>query len=200
MVQSSVIEETKRKCFIPIMEHDEPFRVKWDLLVMILSIVNGVTVPLDISFKPQFFGDPWFLGINYVIDVLFVVDVVLNFRTTYKETNTGEEVFDPRKIACNYMTSFQFYLDVISALSLDNFIAIFEHESDSLSANFKVFQLFKFFRLLRLSKFIDTLNSSQDIKLSMKLFKMCVFLLLYIHCAGCVIYLVATRDRTWRPA
>jgi hypothetical protein len=60
--------------------------------------------------------------------------------------------------------------------------------------------LLKFFRLLRLSRFINTMNSSEDIKLSLKLFKMCLFLILYIHCSGCVIYFVADMDRTWKPA
>jgi hypothetical protein len=44
------------------------------------------------------------------------------------------------------------------------------------------------------------MNSSEDIKLSLKLFKMCMFLLLYIHCLGCVLYLIADVDQTWVPS
>jgi hypothetical protein len=186
-----------RKLF-PIIKQDHPFRVKWDLIVMILSIINGITVPLDIAFQPPFFSNSVVVAINYIIDIMFVLDVLLNFRTTYINMNTGEEIFEPKAIALNYLFSAQFCLDFLSAISIDNLVAIVD-KTGSTSSKFKILQLLKFFRLLRLSRFINTMNSSEDIKLSLKLFKMCLFLMLYIHCSGCVIFYVADIDKTWIP-
>jgi hypothetical protein len=46
-----------------------------------------------------------FVGINYVIDIIFVIDVLLNFRTTYVHRSSGEEIFSPKSIAKNYLFS-----------------------------------------------------------------------------------------------
>ena len=50
----------------------------------------------------------------------------------------------------------------------------------------KAFSILKLFRVLRLSKLINYMNSTEDIKHSLKLFKLCLFLLIYMHCAACV--------------
>ena len=37
--------------------------------------------------------------INSFIDLLFVVDIFLTFRTTYINSSTGDEITEPRQIA-----------------------------------------------------------------------------------------------------
>lgn len=44
----------------------------------------------------------------------------------------------------------------------------------------------KLVRILRLSKLIDYLNSSDDFKLTLKLVKMMFFLILYLHLSACL--------------
>ena len=45
----------------------------------------------------------WFEIFNALIDILFMVDVIINFRTTYMNPKTGEEVFDLKMIAKHYL-------------------------------------------------------------------------------------------------
>jgi hypothetical protein len=40
-----------------------------------------------------------FYVINTIIDVMFLADIVVNFRTTYYDTDNGEEVFDSSMIS-----------------------------------------------------------------------------------------------------
>lgn len=54
-----------------------------------------------------------------MVDLFFVVDIIITFRTTYIDPISGEEVMDAKMIAKKYLRSFQFYIDVISTIPLD---------------------------------------------------------------------------------
>jgi hypothetical protein len=41
--------------------------------------------------------------IEFVIDIFFFIDIILNFRTTFYSSTTGDEIFDHRIIARNYL-------------------------------------------------------------------------------------------------
>jgi hypothetical protein len=184
------LKEKKKRCRIPIICFENPWRSRWDVAIMVLSIINGIEVPVDIGFHPPIFESSSVNFMNYLIDIIFIIDLLLNFFTSYKNINTGEEIFEPKVIACKYVSSFQFYLDLVSALSIDNIIVFLKNDAN-LGEKFKPLQLFKFFRLLRLSRLINMMNSSENLKMSMKLLKMCLFLFLYVHCIGCMIYFLA---------
>lgn len=57
-------------------------------------------------------------GLNTMTDVFFLIDIILNFRTTITHTFTGEELIDPVEIA-KYYLGFQFWLDLVSAVPVD---------------------------------------------------------------------------------
>jgi len=40
-----------------IIKLDDPWRIKWDIIVMILSIWNSVTTPIEVAFKPESFDE-----------------------------------------------------------------------------------------------------------------------------------------------
>tara|TARA_B110000285_G_C15050462_1_gene576682 strand:+ start:691 stop:900 length:210 start_codon:yes stop_codon:yes gene_type:complete len=54
-----------------------------------------------------------------IIDLIFTLDIILRFRTTYIDQVSGEEIDDTSLIAIRYLKSTQFYLDVISTAPLD---------------------------------------------------------------------------------
>ena len=54
-----------------------------------------------------------------MIDLVFILDIILNFRTTYIDLMSGEEILDPFLIAKKYLESKQFYIDVLSSVPLD---------------------------------------------------------------------------------
>ena len=56
---------------------------------------------------------------NSLIDFLFGVDIILNFRTSYINQRTGEEVLDPKKIARNYLCSSRFVIDLLASIPID---------------------------------------------------------------------------------
>lgn len=53
---------------------------------------------------------------SLVIDIFFLIDIIVNLRTTYINKVTGDEIYSPAKIARQYMISPKFYLDIIACI------------------------------------------------------------------------------------
>lgn len=62
-----------------------------------------------------------------IVDVIFFIDIVLNFHTTFVGPG-GEVVSDPKIIRVNYLRSW-FIIDLLSCLPYDIFNA-FDHTED----------------------------------------------------------------------
>ena len=67
------------------------------MLVISLAIFNSLSTPIEISFKPEYINDSPFKIANGVIDVIFLVDLVINFRTSFVSAS-GEEIIQPKQI------------------------------------------------------------------------------------------------------
>ena len=67
------------------------------------------------------------LVVDSIVDVIFFIDIVLNFHTTYVGPG-GEVVSDPAVIRINYLKSW-FIIDLLSCLPYDVFNA-FDHDED----------------------------------------------------------------------
>ena len=67
------------------------------------------------------------LVVDSIVDVVFFIDIVLNFHTTYVGSG-GEVVSDPKVIRINYLKSW-FVIDLLSCLPYDVFNA-FDHDED----------------------------------------------------------------------
>lgn len=56
-----------------------------------------------------------------LIDGLFFIDIIVNFRTTYMNSITGDEIWSPSMIAKHYIRSIGFWIDFISFIPFDYF-------------------------------------------------------------------------------
>jgi hypothetical protein len=62
-----------------------------------------------------------------------------------------------------------------------------------------VFGILKLGRVLRLNKIIQFLKSANDIKASLKIFKMVLFLTVYLHIYSCYWWSIVSQTETWVP-
>lgn len=62
------------------------------------------------------------------VDITFIIDIAINFRTTYVNKN-DEVVSDPSKIALNYFRGW-FLIDLVAAIPFDLLIAGSSSETD----------------------------------------------------------------------
>lgn len=126
---------------------------------MVGAIINCFSIPLQVSFEPIELEHIVSRIITWCIDLLFLIDMVVNFRTAFIN-DIGDEVTDPKLIAINYL-KFYFWQDLVATVPVDDIISVvFESHSEA----FKLFGVLKLGRLLKLKKIIQYLNVVDEIK------------------------------------
>ena len=70
---------------------------------MFLAIYNCIQVPYYIAFLEDSDTNALEFSLNQIIDFIFVLDVIITFRTTYIHEETGIEVTSPSAIAIQYI-------------------------------------------------------------------------------------------------
>jgi hypothetical protein len=76
-----------------------------------------------------------------------------------------------------YYLKRRFLIDLVASLPLDSMIVT----DANVSIQFRIVQIFKLSRILRFTKIISFLNATENVKLSLKLFKLIFYLIVYIH-------------------
>jgi predicted membrane protein len=84
-----------------LIRHDNKWRMRWDLLVMLIAIWNCISIPFDVAFDPK--KGTWNKVLDTLIDICFFLDIVLTFDTSYVNDKTGFEIFSYKLIAWNYI-------------------------------------------------------------------------------------------------
>lgn len=163
---------------------------------MVLAVFNCFAIPVDVAFEPRFFESTIFLLLNSVIDFIFFLDLIVNFRTTFIHHKTGNEIIEPKDIAMSYLKG-RFWIDLLATIPFDTFAElIIGSENGSVLS---IFSLLKLVRVLRLNRIISIMKVTNEIKLSLKLGKLVFFLTMYLHCLGCFWYFIVKDDKNWLP-
>ncbi|XP_056443160.1 potassium voltage-gated channel subfamily H member 1-like isoform X2 [Gadus chalcogrammus] len=92
------------------------FKTTWDWVILILTFYTAIMVPYNVSFKTKQNNVTW-LVVDSIVDVIFLVDIVLNFHTTFVGP-AGEVISDPKLIRMNYVKTW-FVIDLLSCLPYD---------------------------------------------------------------------------------
>ncbi|KAF6770654.1 hypothetical protein AHF37_10091 [Paragonimus kellicotti] len=113
-----------------IILHYVAFKTTWDWIILFLTGYTAVMVPFNAAFKSKTMDDVSFLVVDSIVDVIFFIDIVLNFHTTFVGPN-GDVISDPNIIRINYLKGW-FIVDLLSCLPYDVFNA-FQPEATQVS-------------------------------------------------------------------
>nr|XP_046237987.1 potassium voltage-gated channel subfamily H member 7-like isoform X1 [Scatophagus argus]XP_046237988.1 potassium voltage-gated channel subfamily H member 7-like isoform X1 [Scatophagus argus] len=116
--------------------HYSPFKAVWDWLILLLVIYTAIFTPYSAAFLLNDIEEQRRRECGYscsplnvvdlIVDIMFIVDILINFRTTY--VNANEEVVShPAKIAIHYFKGW-FLIDMVAAIPFD--LLIFGSGSD----------------------------------------------------------------------
>ncbi|XP_072298542.1 voltage-gated delayed rectifier potassium channel KCNH5-like [Eucyclogobius newberryi] len=192
-----------------IILHYCTFKTTWDWVILILTFYTAILVPYNVSFKTRQSNIAW-LVLDSVVDVIFLVDIVLNFHTTFVGP-AGEVVSDAKLIRMNYLKTW-FVIDLLSCLPYD-IINNFDHVDDDLilsgSGNLRdpnaihrnitrpedsvlsglssLFSSLKVVRLLRLGRVARKLDHYLEYGAAVLVLLVCVFGLV-AHWLACIWY------------
>jgi len=106
-----------------LISYHSTFRKLWELLIMGLIIYGIFWYPLAMAFLDR---TPWPTGVLIVEIVsiaIFILDILVNIRTTYSNEN-NEEIIDSKMMKRNYMKSRLFLIDVITVLPIPEILLI----------------------------------------------------------------------------
>ena len=170
-------------------------RVRWDILIILLAIYNCFTLPLFLAFMPSILDSTIVRVLEITIDILFLTDIVINFRTTYIDNLSKEEIVSPKLIAKNYVSSGAFFLDLLASIPFDTVSSILNQDNEQLA----LLSTLKLLRILRLSKIIMFMRVKQSVKLSFKLFQLMSILILYTHMGACFWFILIKQPEVWIP-
>ncbi|CAG0892853.1 unnamed protein product [Darwinula stevensoni] len=122
---------------------------------------------------------------DVVVEILFIVDIILNFRTTYVNKK-GEVISHPKYVAVNYLRGW-FIVDLLAALPFDLLNAAHVYSRNS------QIHLLKLTRLLRLARLLQKMERySQYTALVLTLLMLCFALV--AHWLACIWYVIAKRE------
>ena len=86
----------------------------WHIIVLVLAMLNFLIIPIEVAWNPSFTTKPIYILQDYLFDLIFLFDIVVNLRTM--KVKEGEVISEPRRIAFYYLFSPAIFLDVIPIL------------------------------------------------------------------------------------
>uniref|UniRef100_A0A4W5PNU4 Hyperpolarization activated cyclic nucleotide-gated potassium channel 4l n=1 Tax=Hucho hucho TaxID=62062 RepID=A0A4W5PNU4_9TELE len=178
-------------------------RFYWDLIMLFLMVGNLIIIPVGITFFKDEHTPPWIV-FNVISDTLFLIDLVLNFRTGIVKEDNTEIILDPQTIKIKYLKSW-FMVDFISSIPVDYIFLIVETRIDSdfyktaralrIVRFTKILSLLRLLRLSRLIRYIhqweEIFHMTYDLASAMvRIVNLIAMMLLLCHWDGCLQFLV----------
>jgi len=213
----------------PVLHPDGKFRSGWNVMLAFLIMYCGIQVPLEISFDTDMsramcgIGEdallrsecPHFLTwfwCNFVIDILFLIDIFVNFRTGF--VHEGHFVDDEWLAATKYFKR-EFAVDFVGSFPLNLVWMVIDpsniYGDELLVAEdaqgqgdvgrlnrvlrmVRMAKLFKLFRMAKLAKYLsgieDYLNPAVVI-----IAKLVGMMFMVSHIFGCLWWLISSLER-----
>ncbi|VDO04983.1 unnamed protein product [Rodentolepis nana] len=172
-----------------VILHYVAFKTAWDWMILFLTGYTAVMVPYNAAFRSKSIDDVIFLVIDSIVDVIFFIDIVLNFHTTFVGPQ-GEVISDATVIRINYLKGW-FIVDLLSCLPYDVFNA-FQPEAPQSSIS-SLFSALKVVRLLRIGRVTRKLDQYLEY-MAASLFLMIFGFVLLAHWLACIWYTIGTAD------
>ena len=94
--------------------------------------------------------------IDSCVNLLFLIDIIITFRSSYLDPNDWVEITEPIRIAKNYTSKLigGFVIDFISSVPLKDIAVPAITESLFVASALDLFGLLKIFRIFKLGSFI----------------------------------------------
>jgi len=163
------------------------FRIVWDLIILVLIITSCLLIPFHIAFDHV--TDWRAAGIIYLIDLFFLIDIFLNFFTSYR--HRGAVITDRKETSARYLKTL-FVIDLVANFPLDAFFLMFQEIQ---VYGVSLVLILRFPRLLRIVRMfvifrrweVQSWSNSGYLRIA----KFFAAVTLFTHWIACAWYLVA---------
>ena len=147
------LEPNKKSCYQKLLiKHDSKIKSIFDIIVLLLINISSLIILYDVCFKDTDEKKTYELFTTsiayYIIEAFFAVFIILQFFQTYQDPATLSIITDFKSIALRYIKGW-FIIDFISMIPFELFVQATKN---------KKIKYFKLVILLRLPKFIQTID------------------------------------------
>ncbi|XP_055631731.1 potassium voltage-gated channel subfamily H member 6 isoform X3 [Toxorhynchites rutilus septentrionalis] len=184
--------------------HYSPFKAVWDWIILILVMYTAIFTPYVAAFllgEPDFnqrknrkYADDPIVIIDLIVDVTFVIDIIINFRTTFVN-GQDEVVSHPGRIAVHYLSGW-FLIDLVAAIPFD--LLLVGSDTDELGLDkdetTTLIGLLKTARLLRLVRVARKIDRYSEYGAAVLVLLMATFALI-AHWLACIWYAIGNAER-----
>ncbi|XP_055359672.1 potassium voltage-gated channel subfamily H member 7-like isoform X2 [Betta splendens] len=187
--------------------HYSPFKAVWDWVILLLVIYTAIFTPYSATFllSDQEEASMQTCGyscspldvVDLIVDIMFIVDIIINFRTTYVNSN-DEVVSQSTRIAVHYFKGW-FLIDLVAAIPFD--LLIYRSEEEEVvrggaeGETTTLIGLLKTARLLRLVRVARKLDRYSEYGTAVLFLLMCTFALI-AHWLACIWYAIGSVERS----
>ena len=70
------------------------FKIAWDLIIIVLSVYNSILIPFEFAYSVE--SSIWFEIVDRIVDAAFIIDIIISFRSVYRDSRTDELVTDSK--------------------------------------------------------------------------------------------------------
>ena len=188
---------------------DSKFKTFWNITVIALLLYTSTVVPFQVAFVDVDTQFAQFL--NYMVDILFGLDILVNFFSAFETTNRKIEI-RLKKIVREYLTSW-FFLDLLATFPTQILLEGSESNNgvNKLARLARLPRLYRLFRVLRIFKIFKLFKYNQKFQqwfgylnlsaTATKMLKLAMFGMFLIHLFSCFWFLTAKLDNfnedTW---
>lgn len=140
------------------------FRRNWDVIQLILLVYVATIVPWRICFSRDVALWSSMFFFELFIDLFFIVDIMLNFRTAVITSN-GDVLVDAKVVAKNYLRSW-FFLDLLSCMPF-GYVQYFQDpdtSTNSAQASVRLLRVLRLVKLLRLTRVIQVRTPARFVR------------------------------------
>ena len=162
------------------------WRKRWNKWLLLLVLWNIIFLPLNLCFVRG--PDPLSpRELDYVMDVFFLVDIILNFRTTLRVEDTDELITDWRVLGARYLRTW-FPVDLCATMPWEVFLL----GQDVSPQLIRALKMPRILRLIRLRKEVN-LETGKSMVLARVLGILFVFVVL-AHWVGSFWWLIGSVE------
>jgi len=197
-----------KHCVNCVMLPRNNFRIWWDILQMGLLFYIAFMIPYRVGFN-NFGCEQLSLScmsassiLDLLVEVLFVLDVILTFFSSYHSRKTGFAVTKKCDIAMHSLAGW-FWIDFVSVVPWSHIMKLFVPDDIELHRKLRYLAIFRLARLVRATRIKDVISTyAQDVMWLAHILQLytvlqlTVLLLFLCHILCCVWYYVGGYELT----
>ncbi|XP_017018649.1 potassium voltage-gated channel unc-103 isoform X1 [Drosophila kikkawai] len=178
--------------------HYSPFKAVWDWVILILVMYTAIFTPYVAAFllgeqdyqrrNNKYINSDPIVIIDLIVDVTFIVDILINFRTTFVN-GQDEVVSHPGRIAVHYLSGW-FLIDLVAAVPFD--LLLVGSDTDETTT---LIGLLKTARLLRLVRVARKIDRYSEYGAAVLILLMATFILI-AHWLACIWYAIGNAEKS----